>query len=268
MCGSATSRALKGPAPAANEAVAPGARLLATATVRSDGAGRTLTRLVVRDLETRATRDVRSIPGAWALPRPVLGAAPEGLSWDGSVAVMRSLGRPGRFVVVPLSPRKPTRVIDVKAQGVLAFDALSVTGNALFLSEYADAKATVLERIRLYDLPTRTLRRQAVVDKLDGSETMAGVPVARTRSADGKTVYTLYEGARHPFVHLLMTDAVVSLCLDLPASAARSVAAGQWTLTLDSRAGQLRAVSRRLGKVFVIDVRNSIGAVEVTDAAA
>jgi hypothetical protein len=240
--------------------VAAGAALSATVNVGTNAGGLKVTRLVVRDSKSRATRAVRVVRGAWALPRPVKGAAPEGLSWDGSTAVLRSLARPSRFAVVSLTSKSPPRIVDLAAKGTFEFDALSVTGKWLFLSEYANATASVLDRIRLYDTVSGTLRQQPVLDKLEGGETMAGIPVARAHSADGATVYTIYEAQRHPFVHVLLTDSAISLCLDLPARG-NLAAPGLWRITLNGAQGTLRAVSLRLGKAYVIQIRDSIGTI-------
>ena len=206
----------------------------------------------------RAQRAV--VSGAWALPRPVRAGAVEGLSWDGSVAVLRSLARPSRFAVVALEGDTPARIVDLSEQGRFEFDALSVSGDSLFLSEYAGAKATVLDRIRVLDTVTGKLRQEPVVDKLEGAESMAGVPVARVYSPDGATAYTVYDAQRHPFVHVLLTGDAISLCLDLPARG-NAVTPGTWKLTLDSAKGTVRAASSRLGKAFVIRVRDSIGTI-------
>jgi hypothetical protein len=260
VCASAYALTVVQPSPAKDEAVAAGAALSATVGVGTNAAGLKVTRLVARDSQTRATRTVRVIRGAWALPRPVRGAALEGLSWDGSIAVLRSVARPSRFVIVSLASKTPPRIVDLAAKGTFEFDALSVTGNWLFLSEYADPTARVLDRIRLYDIVPGKLRQQPVLDKLEGGETMAGLPVARDRSTDGVTVYTLYEAERHPFVHVLLTDSAISLCIDLPARG-NLAAPGAWSITLDEARGTLRAVSSRLGKAYVIRIRGSIGTI-------
>lgn len=259
-CASAYALAVAQSSPARNEARPTATGRTATAELEITMQGVKLTRLVVRDSKSRAPRAVRVIRGAWGLPRPVKGAAPEGLSWDGSTAVLRSLARPTRFAVVSLTSKSPPRIVDLAARGTFEFDALSVTGNWLFLSEYANPTARVLDRIRLYDTVSGKLRQQPVLDKLEGGETMAGVPVARDRSANGATVYTLYEAQRHPFVHVLLTDSAISLCIDLPARGSLA-APGSWRMTLDEAKGTLRAVSSRLGKAYVIRIRDSIGTI-------
>lgn len=259
-CAGASALTVKDSPRDANEAVAGGASLSATATLAIRADGIEVTRLVVRDAKTRATRAVRVVRGAWALPRPVLGGRVEGLSWDGSVAVLRSLARPSRLAVVALEGNTPARIVDLSSQGTFEFDALSVSGTSLFLSEYASAKARVLDRIRVYDTLTGKLQAQPVIDKLEGAESMAGVPVARVYSPDGATVYTVYDANRHPFVHVLLTGDAISLCLDLPARG-NAAAPGAWRLTLDSTKGTVRAASSRLGKAFVIRVRDSIGTI-------
>ncbi len=243
-------------------AIAPGADVAATATVRSTG-GSSVTRLVVRDLKTGALRVVRTVPGAWALPRPVPGGAPEGLSWDGSTAVLRSRTSTDRFAVIKLKAQSPPRILELRASGALEYDALSRSGSKLYLSEYADKEAETLDRIRVVDVASGRMRARAVVDK-SGSTAMAGVPVIRVVSRDGRTTYTLYEGPSHPFVHLLMTDSAISICIDLPAVGSPS-RAGRWTLRLDDGGRRLRATSSRLRKQFLVDVGQQLGTVTVAN---
>ena len=48
-------------------------------------------------------------------------------------------------------------------------------------------------------------------------EAMAGYPIAQLRRADGM-VFTLYQGAEHPFIHALESTDAWALCIDLPTS--------------------------------------------------
>jgi hypothetical protein len=95
-----------------------------------------------------------------------------------------------------------------------------------------------------------------VVDKGGGAEAMTGTPVARVRSADGSAVYTVYEGPEHPFVHALLTDVQISICVDLPGAPAPT-ATGGWTIAFSRGGRVLTASSERLGKAFVMDVTDN-----------
>ena len=94
------------------------------------------------------------------------------------------------------------------------------------------------------------------MDKGGGSEAMSGTPVARVRSQDGGGVYTVYEGPEHPFVHALLTDMQISVCIDLPA-APDPTATGGWTIELSKNGRVLTATSERLNKSFVMDVTDN-----------
>ena len=59
-------------------------------TSGSDGNGATVTRLLVADAVSGATRGIHYVDGAWSLPVPVGGAAPEGIAWDANRAVLVS----------------------------------------------------------------------------------------------------------------------------------------------------------------------------------
>jgi hypothetical protein len=63
----------------------------------------------------------------------------------------------------------------------------------------------------------RRLLPRAIVDKREPDEVMAGAPVSRTVSAEGRWAYTLYarQGAP-PFVHALDTVDRSAFCIDLP----------------------------------------------------
>jgi hypothetical protein len=70
--------------------------------------------------------------------------------------------------------------------------------------------------VRAYDLRARRLLPAPIVDPREPDERMAGLPVTRVASADGRWAYTLYAG-RHPFVHALDTGARTAACIDLEA---------------------------------------------------
>jgi hypothetical protein len=262
-CGSAQPAGTSAPIPPATApvgdtgwAVAPGARLKAIADT-GDLDGAAATRLLVTPLSDAGPRTVRFAPGLWKLPVPVAHGSAEGVAWNGSLAVLQAADGTSRFTVVPLPTSATPRVIDLRSQGEFSYDALSPDGATLYLTEYRDASGHVVDRIRSYDLATMSLDDQPVVDKAEGGEAMAGVPVARVTSADGGTVYTVYEGEDHPFLHTLVTSSKISFCTDLPA-AGRPDAPGTWHVALHD--GRLTARSDRLGRAFVVDVSGDVPA--------
>ena len=239
-------------------AFAPGAGTKGVANVGSSTSGttsKTVTRLFVVDAAGGANRSLQYVDGAWQLPVPVGGAAPEGLSWNGRRAVLASTDAPSRFVTFPLaadmsSTAVHAQVIDLGGQGTFRFDALSRDGAWLFLAQSKDAAGNAVDKIRAYDVANRSLLADPVVDKAGGSEAMAGLPVARAFAPDGNAVYTVYEGAEHPFVHGLLTANQISVCIDLPGAPAGS-ATGTWTIAWKDPGRTLEVTSDRLGKRFV-----------------
>jgi hypothetical protein len=256
---------IPGLSPARSEwAQAPGGRAKAISnvgTATDRGNERTVTRVLIADARNNATRKVRYVDGAWALPVPVPGGDTEGLSWDGRVVVMQSTDVASRLVALRARGGRP-QIVDLRRQGTFGFDALSTDGRRLYLTQYRNASGDSVDRIRVYDLTTHELDPTPVVDKLEGDESMVGTPVARTWSADGGTVYTLYEGAVHPFLHTLQTAYAFTFCTDLPAHG-DPTATGAWTLRLGS-GKTLTAESDRLGTSFQIDVRSVPKVADVT----
>ncbi len=239
-------------------AFAGGAGVKAVANVGSDGDNTTVTRLLLADTDGGATRGVHYVDGAWQLPVPVSGAEPEGLAWNAGRAVLSSTDGPSRFVTLPLDTDKThAKVIDLSKDGTFSFDALSTDGKLLYLSQAADATGQPVDKIRAYDIVRGSLNPDPVVDKTGGSEAMSGASVARVRSKDGSGVYTVYEGPEHPFVHALLTDMQISVCIDLPAEPATGGATGKWTIELSDDGRVLTATSERLGKSFVMDVTDN-----------
>jgi hypothetical protein len=132
----------------------------------------------------------------------------------------------------PALTRKTTLVFE----GEFGFDALSPDGRTLYVLQHAHSDDLFRYVVRAYDLQTKRLSG-AIVDKREPDEAMRGVPVARATSARGVWVYTLYDGAGHPFVHALNTAKREAFCIDLPWSSDRNV----WTIRL-----QLSADGRQL----------------------
>ncbi len=238
-------------------AFAGGAGAKAVANVGSDSSGATVTRLLLADAVGDATRGVHYVDGSWQLPVPVGGAEPEGLAWDANRAVLTSTDVPSRWVTLPLDTdqTRPT-VIDLSKEGTFSFDALSTDGKLFYLAQDADATGQPVDKIRVYDIVRGSLNPDPVVDKAGGSEAMNGTPVARVRSKDGSAVFTVYEGSGHPFVHALLTDLQISVCIDLPAEPAPA-AAGGWTMKLSDNGRLLTATSERLSRTFEMDVQDN-----------
>jgi hypothetical protein len=159
--------------------------------------------------------------GQWGFPYTPAGT--EGLSHDGKTLVLAEsqfgFTSPSTFLVV--NPRRMQLVRTIKLRGYFSFDALSPNGARMFLIQYAHGASgdTSQYIVRGYDLRTNRLLPGKIADRKEKEETMAGSPVTRTTSADGRWVYTLYQKpSGEPFVHALDTVRAAAYCIDLPAN--------------------------------------------------
>jgi hypothetical protein len=178
------------------------------------------TTLEVRSSEGDVLRKA-SFPGAWGVPLVTLNGDVAGLSRNGRVLVLsesKNVGTPLRarsqFLVLETRKLAPTRT--VKLRGDFGFDALSPNGRMLYLIEHHIASDVSQYRVRAYDLQKGRLLSRIIIDKREPDEVMAGFPVARLSTGDGRLVFTLYLSEEHPFVHLLDTVSLAAFCIDLP----------------------------------------------------
>jgi hypothetical protein len=167
-----------------------------------------------------------SIPGSWGTALIGNGGeSGQGLSRDGRTLVLAGttgpLVSPSRFLVV--DPTQSRVLERITLPGSFTFDALSPNASRMYLIQYTHAASNDLTDyvVRAYDLRTnRLLPGKIAARDEDGNEpAMAGYALARTTSADGRWVYTLYQKpSGMPFVHALDTVAGVAHCIDLPAN--------------------------------------------------
>ena len=165
-----------------------------------------------------------TVPGRWALPvvaaRDLLGGA----SADGTALALvpATKGRTdvSRFLVVR---RDATKTVTAKAKtvslkGEWNFDALSVDGRTLYLTESVGrgrywVRAVDVATSRAGDpIVTKSITPTSV-EVEDGP--MAGRPMDRVVTTDGRTVFTLYAGPSYPFVHALDVANGGALCYEL-----------------------------------------------------
>jgi len=89
----------------------------------------------------------------------------------------------------------------------------------MYLIQYTHGATNDLTHyiVREFDLRTSRLLPGKIADRTEDEKTMAGSPVTRTTSANGRWVYTLYQKpSGEPFVHALDTVGATSYCIDLP----------------------------------------------------
>ena len=193
----------------------------------------------------------RSLRGAFSVPAVAYDGSPAGLSADGRTLVLisprtRYPRRATTFAVVDARRLAVRR--HIRLRGDFSFDAISPDGRTMYLIEYSPREFTKYA-VRAYDMRASRLLARPVVDPDEAGEPMTGVPVSRTGGADGRWAYTLYQSAKHPFVHALDTERRTAVCIDL--DHLRAV----WNATLQLRGERLEVV-RRSGRVLAaIDTR-------------
>jgi len=102
--------------------------------------------------------------------------------------------------------------------GNFEVDSVSPDGFALFLIEYLPSINPDHYQIRLFDLSTQTLQPDALVDKREPDELMAGERWDSVSSLGGQWQLTLYLRIKEneAFIHALSTDNRFTFCIDLP----------------------------------------------------
>jgi MYXO-CTERM domain-containing protein len=170
--------------------------------------------------------------------------------------VLASLSGPfastSRFLVVNLKRFRAVQRITLR--GSFSFDALSPDASRLYLIQYTHGRRGDLSHyiVRGYDLRTNRLLPGRIADRTQRSWVMKGSPLARTWSAHGRWVYTLYTNpGGYPFVHALDTKRGVAHCIQLPWDEDRSQVP-LYNLVLDVRnGGRTLAVHWKNGKPWV-----------------
>lgn len=216
-------------------------------------------------LEAIRIRDGRvlrwtSIPGSYGVPLVAIDGSVGGLSRDGKTLVLASYaGIPSvhtstGFAIVSTRTFRFQRI--AVFSGAYSFDALSPDASTLYLIQYTSKRQLDRYRVRAYDPKTRRLLPGAIVDKRAPDEAMAGAPVSRATTADGRWAYTLYaRQGQPPFVHALDTVGRHAFCIDLPLRLAQSK---QLALRLHLRAGEL-LVARGRSALAVVDTTRLAG---------
>jgi hypothetical protein len=196
---------------------------------------------VVAQVERRDGRLTRwwHLRGTYFVPAVAFDGTAAGLSADGRTLVLPRFTRQfpprtSRFAVLDTERiqrqrewfrahrRPPTPAIThVALRGDFSFDAISPDGSVLYLiqrfprnkgPDYITDYA-----VRAYDVADRRLLPEPIVDPEEPQEEMAGLPLSRASSPDGRWAYTLYDGnGGEPFVHALDTVGRTAVCIDLP----------------------------------------------------
>ena len=135
-----------------------------------------------------------------------LAAAPRrvGTDWSSSFAVVTK-----------------ARTHTISLVGEWAFDAISPNGRMLFLTESVGRGRYWVRGVDVTTgqagepLVTKTIGFAPSTTAVEDGP-MEGLPLDRVASSDGRTIYTLYDGPSHPFIHALSIADGWALCYDLP----------------------------------------------------
>jgi hypothetical protein len=176
----------------------------------------------VAKLDTSGGQVRRAIrlPGRMAIPAVAYDYSPGGLSADGGTLVLfrQTYTLPGRrseFAVLDTDRLRLRRW--VRLRGGFSFDAISPDGRTLYLVHYLSRRDITDYEVRVFDLRTGRLLPEPIVDPEEPDEQMAGLPITRATSPDGRWEYTLYDGnGKEPFIHALDTAGRSAVCIDLP----------------------------------------------------
>jgi hypothetical protein len=167
----------------------------------------------------------RVLDGRYTVPVIALDHTASGLATDGSTLVLinprRNFPRARTSFVVLDASSLRTRA-HIVLPGDFSFDALSPDGTRMYLIHYLSRRDPTRYEVRALDVPSGKLLPTPIVDKSEPDERMAGLPITRVTTADGRWAYTLYDGAGHePFVHALDTVNGEAHCIDLAMLAGR-----------------------------------------------
>ena len=197
-----------------------------------------------------------SLAGSWGVPLVAYDGSAGGLSFDGGLLVLAEPSRGGfravsRFAVLGTKAFRVRRQIVLK--GEFSFDALSPDARTLYVIEHVSEQDYSRYRVRAYDLRAGRLLAGAIADKRSSETTMAGYPLTRATSPDGRWVYTLYRNdGSDPFIHALDTRGRRAVCIDLPWKRSQD---GLSRLRLSAGADEI-VLRRRTGNVVaVVDAR-------------
>jgi hypothetical protein len=160
-----------------------------------------------------------TVPGRYTIPAVALDGTPGGLSADGRRLTLikpRVAFPQARTQLVSLDTDSLRVLRGLDLPGDYSFDAISPTGNRIYLIQYLSRKDPTRYAVREYNTATGRMLSKPIVDPTEPDEQMRGLPLTRVASPDGRWQYTLYSGSDKPFVHALDTAGASARCIDLP----------------------------------------------------
>jgi hypothetical protein len=212
-------------------------------------------RLTALDPRSGRTIAQTTVPTGYWLPSlgyqgPTAGLSPNGqwlaLTDNGSALTGKLVSS---FLVGPSSLSGAFKT--VRVNGDFSFDALSDTGQSLYLIQKMGDPNHY--QVRLLDVRSGTLVEQPVVDKRDAAEPMNGIRGDSAASPLGEYVFTVYAREGGPFIHALPLDQPFAWCIDLPAKAPSDLEEQfHWSLAFNQSGSLLYAVNSSTGRIAEI----------------
>jgi hypothetical protein len=181
---------------------------------------------IVRAISRSGRTLVRTVlPGPFDVPVVAYDGSAAGLSANGRTLVLirPRVAFPQRsteLAILAARTLRPRRF--ERLRGDFSFDAISPTGEWVYLIQYTSRVDPTRYRVRALSTRTGQLLARDIVDPHDRGEAMRGNPLSRVGSSDGRWAYTLYDGDGHPFVHALDTARLQARCIDVAAFPADS----------------------------------------------
>lgn len=225
--------------------------------------------LVDTDPQTGAVRGRLNLQHSYKLPSATATGMPGGLSQNGRWVVIQRYDLPdgadfpsgSHFVLVDTSTMQTAKRVDL--QGFFDFDAISNDGNRLYMIQFLNGKEYF---VRLYDFSTSKLDPNAIVDKNEGGEAMAGLRLSGVASSSGGWLFSMYvRDHSNPFVHALSLDGTLAFCLDLKGGGyADDGNAMQWSIAMSPTGSGVFAANLGTGDVARITMRDGTPVIDKT----
>jgi hypothetical protein len=212
-------------------------------------------RLTVLDPSTGRTVAQTTVPTNFALPSLGYEGPTAGLSPNGQWLALTDNGRAttGKLVTSFLvgASSLSGSFKTVRVEGDFAFDALSDSGQNLYLIQHMGDPNHY--QVRMLDVRTGTLVAQPVVDKREATEPMNGIRGDSVADLAGQWVLTVYAREAGPFIHALPLDQPFAWCIDLPAKNVSDMEEQfHWSLAFNQQRSILYAVNGSSGRIAEI----------------
>jgi hypothetical protein len=139
--------------------------------------------------------------------------------------------------------------------GNFSFDALSDSGQALYLIEHLPPEWPDQYQVRRYDLQAAALDTRIIADKRRAPQLMEGTRHAMIASRDGAWLYGVYLNPHHgPFIHALNLNDAYAFCIFLSPQFKDDWEKQRFWAIMMSEDGALYAVNGALGIVAEVDL--------------